>query len=117
MKIFVLVFVLFISAHAESFITKMEYAKMLYSNPRGIGCILCHGKKGEGSIIAKYKNKGKVKELRAPAINKLSKKKFFKALRGSNSVMPRYFLTKDEIEVLYFYVTSEVKKEKYDNRK
>ena len=81
---------------------------MLYSNPRGIGCILCHGKRGEGSIIAKYKDKGKQKELIAPAINKLSKKKFFKALSSSNSVMPKYFLTKDEIEVLYFYVTSEV---------
>lgn len=108
MRLFVFAMLLLISANAESFITKMEYAKMLYSNPRGIGCILCHGKKGEGSVIAKYKNKGKVKELIAPPINKLSKKKFFKALRGSNSVMPRYFLTKDEIEVLYFYVTSEV---------
>ena len=81
---------------------------MLYSNPRGIGCISCHGERGEGSIIAKYKHKGEEKELVAPAINSLSKKKFFKALKGSDSVMPKYFLTKDEIEVLYFYVTSEV---------
>jgi len=60
-------------------------------------------------VIAKYKDKGKQKELVAPAINSLSKKKFFNALQGSNSsVMPKYFLTNNEIEVLYFYVTSEV---------
>lgn len=81
---------------------------MLYSNPRGIGCISCHGKRGEGSIIAKYKHKGKQKELKAPAINTLSKERFFKALKGSDSVMPKYFLTNSEIEALYFYVTSEV---------
>ncbi|WP_425426686.1 c-type cytochrome [Sulfurospirillum arcachonense] len=97
-----------ISLKAEDFITKMEYAKMLYSNPRGIGCISCHGKKGEGSVLAKYKHKGKQKELVAPAINSLSKRKFFAAFKKSNSVMPKYFLTKKEIEVLYFYVTSEV---------
>ena len=83
---------------------------MLYSNPRGIGCISCHGERGEGSIIAKYKSRGKQKELRAPAINSLSKQRFFSALQKSNSVMPKYFLTNEEIEVLYFYVTSEVSK-------
>jgi len=110
MKIFVCVFLTLISLKAEDFITKMEYAKMLYSNPRGIGCILCHGKRGEGSVIAKYKHEGKQKELIAPAINELSKKKFFKALQKSNSVMPKYFLTNNEIDALYFYVTSEVNK-------
>ena len=108
MKVFVCILLLLISLRAEDFITKMEYAKMLYSNPRGIGCILCHGKRGEGSVIARYKHNGKQKELVAPAINKLSKKRFFKALQSSNSVMPKYFLTNSEIEVLYFYVTSEV---------
>ncbi len=108
MKSFVCIFLMFFSLEAEDFITKMEYAKMLYSNPRGIGCILCHGSRGEGSIIAKYKHKGEQKELRAPAINSLSKKRFFKALSSSDSVMPKYFLTNSEIEALYFYVTSEV---------
>lgn len=108
MKVFICMLVMFVSLNAESFITKMEYAKMLYSNPRGIGCISCHGKRGEGSVIAKYKHKGKQKELVAPAINTLSKERFFKALEDSDSVMPKYFLTNNEIEVLYFYVTSEV---------
>ena len=108
MKVFVCILLLLMSLRAEDFITKMEYAKMLYSNPRGIGCILCHGSRGEGSVIAKYKYKGKQKELKAPAINELSKDKFFKALQDTDSVMPKYFLTNSEIEALYFYVTSEV---------
>ena len=108
MKIFICIFLMLISLKAEDFITKMEYAKMLYSNPRGIGCILCHGSKGEGSVIAKYKDRGEEKELVAPAINKLSKARFFKALIKSDSVMPKYFLTNSEIDALYFYVTSEV---------
>ncbi len=106
MRVFVCILLLFVSLKAEDFITKMEYAKMLYSNPRGIGCILCHGKRGEGSVIARYKSKGKEKELVAPPINKLSKDKFFKALQNSDSVMPNYFLVDSEIEALYFYVTS-----------
>ena len=28
---------------------------MLYKNPRGVGCDKCHGEKGEGSLIVKYK--------------------------------------------------------------
>lgn len=108
MKFFVPLFLFISSMLAEDFITKMEYAKMLYSNPRGIGCNQCHGEKGEGMVIAKYKSKGKPKELRAPSINTLKKEKFFKSLESSHSVMPNYFLTKNEIEILYFYVTSEV---------
>lgn len=108
MRFFLLFCMLFLSLFAEDFITKMEYAKMLYSNPRGIGCNLCHGEKGEGSVIAKYKSKGQIKELKAPSITNLDKKRFEKALSKSDSVMPRYYLTKNEIEILYFYVTSEV---------
>ena len=108
MKTVIFLFFIFISLHAEDFITKMEYAKMLYSNPRGIGCNLCHGTRGEGSVIAKYKRKGKKMELIAPAIDSLSKKRFVKGLEISDSIMPKYFLTKNEIEMLYFYVTSEV---------
>jgi hypothetical protein len=108
MKIFIFIFAIVVSLNAEDFITEMEYAKMLYSNPRGIGCNLCHGPKGEGSVIAKYKDRGIAKELVAPAINSLSKDKFYKAFKNTSSVMPKYFLTKKEIDVLYLYVTSEV---------
>ncbi|MFV0480761.1 MAG: c-type cytochrome [Campylobacteraceae bacterium] len=102
MRLFLFVFQVF----AEDFITKMEYSKLLYSNPRGIGCNKCHGEFGEGSLIAKYKHKGEAKELIAPRINNLSKDKFFQAiLNPKSSVMPNYSLTKEEIESLYNYVS------------
>lgn len=110
MRVFFIVFLLCFSVFGEDFITKMEYAKMLYVNPRGIGCDECHGKKGEGMIIARYKAKGKPKVLRAPAINALKKEIFSQALHKPHKVMPTYFLTDKEIDVLYFYVTSEANK-------
>jgi hypothetical protein len=88
----------------------MEYAKMLYANPRGIGCNKCHGNTGKGSVIAHYKVKGAKITLRAPAINDIKKEKFFKALKKTHKVMPTYFLTDTEIDILYFFVTSEVGK-------
>ena len=38
----------------NSFITKYEYGKMLYANPRGISCIKCHGKDAKGKKIATF---------------------------------------------------------------
>jgi len=95
---------------SEDFISKMEYAKMLYSNPRGIGCNKCHGEKGEGAIISKYILKGKETTLSAPALSNVSKERFFQALTSPHKVMPTYFLTWQEIDSLYYYVSSEVKK-------
>ncbi len=109
MRTFILVLLLAMSLKAEDFITKMEYAKMLYSNPRGIGCVSCHGPRGEGSIIARYKHRGEERELIAPAINSLTLKEFFEGIRDSDSVMPEYFLTDGEIKALHYFVTSEVK--------
>lgn len=83
---------------------------MLYSNPRGIGCNKCHGEKGEGSIIAEYMHKNKKVRLEAPTITNLSKERFFHALTTQHKVMPTYFLTWQEIDSLYYYVSSEVKK-------
>jgi len=99
-----------VSLRSEDFITKMEYAKMLYSNPRGIGCNKCHGEKGEGTIISQYTLKGKTVVLEAPNITNLSKERFFHALTTQHKVMPTYFLTWQEIDSLYYYVSSEVKK-------
>ncbi|WP_187648242.1 c-type cytochrome [Nitrosophilus labii] len=103
----VLLFILLISLFADdSFITRYEYAKMLYENPRGIGCQHCHGVKGEGSIIAKYKDKKGVKYLKAPDIRDVDYKRFYKKLnsRKIKSAMPSYFLTRSEIKTLYYYI-------------
>ena len=97
------------------FITKTEYAKMLYLNPRGIGCAKCHGAKGEGSLISKYKhfdkqtNKTVDDELRAPKINDIDFESFKAALTKPKGVMPSYFWTDEETTILYEYITNQMK--------
>ncbi len=116
-SLFLLIFALFIQAD-ESFISDREYAKMLYKNPRGIGCDKCHGERGEGKIIAKYfikkrDSKKKIaKELKAPKINNISKIEFFKSFKKRHKVMPTYFLTAKEIESLYYYIKNQKKGKK-----
>ena len=91
----------------ESFITAQEYGKHLYENPRGIGCIKCHGKKGEGSIIAKYEHQGEKKVLKTDEIISISYEDFLKAMKKPKSVMPKYFLTQEEYQALYAYIQGE----------
>jgi hypothetical protein len=87
-----------------SFITPFEYSSQLYKNPRGIGCHLCHGDYGEGKVVAKYKHENKIKVFAGPVINNLNFKNFYKVLISRTRGMPRYFLTKKEIQALYFYL-------------
>ena len=99
----VLFFPLYLFANA-TFITPIEYASQLYKNPRGIGCHKCHGENGEGMLIAKYSHKNKIKEFRPPSIRGLSFKKFYNALSVRKKGMPRYFLTRKEVEALFLYL-------------
>jgi len=112
--IFTLFFLLGLQAD-DSFITNIEYAKMLYQNPRGIGCDKCHGIYGEGKILAKYKKNGKVLYLKSPKINAVSKEDFFKSFKSRHKIMPKYFLTYQEINTLYFYL-QQIKKRKIKKR-
>jgi hypothetical protein len=89
---------------ADSFITAQEYAKHLYKNPRGIGCDKCHGSKGQGTVIANYLHKGKRKVLKTESITHLNFDQFKAALEGKRGVMPKYFLTLNEIKTLYDYL-------------
>ncbi len=114
-RYFFLLFPAFLYAKS-SFITEMEYSSLLYQNPRGIGCHKCHGLKGEGKLIAKYKETKHLKEgekvitikipkeFRAPAINRLTYSEFKKALNSTIRGMPKYYLTEKEIKALYFYL-------------
>lgn len=95
----------------DSFITPQEYADQLYHNPRGIGCHLCHGEKGEGRVIARYEEKGEMKTFAAPPINRVDFSHFEKALIGRTKGMPRYFLTADERRALYRYLHPETTKD------
>ncbi len=100
-------------ANAESsFITQEEYSTQLYHSPRGIGCHLCHGERGEGKIIAKYKHKNHLKDFKGSAINKLSYSEFYAALTQRHRGMPRYFLIEDEIKALYYYLEQKNKPKK-----
>ncbi len=98
---------------SSSFITDMEYASQLYKNPRGIGCQHCHGEKGEGKLIANYIHKKEKKSFSGPKIHTLSFNAFHEALNNQKRGMPRYFLTKKEIQALYLYLqeSNQVEKE------
>lgn len=103
----ILICIIFINLYGEdSFITPIEYGQMLYENPRGIGCVNCHGKRGEGKLIADYSHKQKEKRLKGPQINNLSFKKFLQALQEPTKVMPKYYLTQSEIQAIYKYLES-----------
>ncbi|CAD7287019.1 hypothetical protein LMG7974_00201 [Campylobacter majalis] len=110
MRLVLFLFFLIYFGFGADFITKTEYAKMLYKNPRGIGCNLCHGEKAEGKIISKYLQKDRKtkqnlqKELVTPPINNISLDRFKQALSNPKSVMPSYFLTDEEILILYEYI-------------
>ncbi len=94
----------------ESFISNDEYAKMLYKNPRGIGCNKCHGENGEGKEISSYiSGKNKI-SLIGPRINNLSMWQFKKALRKGKRLMPEYFLTDEEKAHLYYYLIKQNRK-------
>jgi len=111
----------------DSFITKKEYGKMLYNNPRGISCKKCHGTNAKGKVIAKFKHIGKettynctVKTYDITNIsfvnfkyklnpnNKLKKIEFTKDQVCEKMIyghiMPKYFLTDDELNSLYYYI-------------
>lgn len=90
---------------ADDFITKDEYAKMLYHNPRGVGCHKCHGENGKGMELGRYKDGNKTIVIKAPNIKKLPFKRFKEALEDSqHKFMPQYFLTDKEMKMLYYYL-------------
>lgn len=110
MRFFFLIFFFMLTLFAkdrDSFITAEEYAQHLYENPRGIGCIKCHGKRGEGMIISSYKHQDEVKVLKTAEINSLNYEAFRSALQSRRGIMPKYFLTSSEIKALFDYLHKE----------
>jgi len=110
MKYIILIFIPLYLMGEATFITPIEYASQLYKNPRGIGCQHCHGDNGEGKLVATYVHKKEKKEFRGPAINGMDFKKFHKSMNIRKRGMPRYFLTKKEIQALYLYLNQEKQK-------
>jgi len=106
-KVFLALFIVFQLYGATSFITKEEYAASLYHNPRGIGCQMCHGERGEGHRIARYKDKGEKKIFEGKAIHKIPFSEFYTRVNSKIIGMPRYYLTDVEIQTLYYYLHRE----------
>ena len=111
----------------NSFITKFEYGKMLYNNPRGIGCTSCHGEDAKGKKIIDFKQEHdkkiyncvlsvpnikdidydtfseKVNSKKNPNV-KFEKEQVCEKLLHYANVMPTYFLVEEEIEAIYYYI-------------
>jgi len=111
----------------NSFITKYEYGKMLYKNPRGIGCNNCHGNDARGKKIVEFKHTKNDKEyfcsLIAPDIKYVKYDVFLKKVNSKRNenlkftkeqvcdkliykanIMPTYFMVEEEIEAIYYYI-------------
>jgi mono/diheme cytochrome c family protein len=93
----------------EEFISYYEYGEMLYKNPRGVACAACHGDRGEGKKIARYREEdGKKKTLEAPEIRNVSFERFRLPFtpqgHSRKDIMPAYFLTDEEIRAIYDYI-------------
>ena len=112
----------------NSFITKYEYGKMLYNNPRGIGCNSCHGDDARGRKMVDFKHQLLEKKvynctLVIPDIKsidyetfslkvntkkninlKFEKEQVCEKLIHYANVMPTYFLVEEEIEAIFYYI-------------
>ena len=89
----------------EDFISHYDYGQMLYDNPRGIGCVKCHGKMGEGIEIASYRDKNSTRvSLKGSDIRYVELKDMIKSLKSRHKIMPNYYLTIKEVKAIYDYL-------------
>ncbi len=91
-------------SESESFISEYEYGQMLYNNPRGVSCSQCHGKSGEGQVIVQYKKSLGKEAIRGADIRKKTLHEMIKSVNAYHKVMPRYYLTDDEVKAIYGYL-------------
>ncbi len=88
----------------EDFISHYEYGEMLYNNPRGVSCSQCHGDKGEGEVIVKYQDEEGEKVITGSDIRRESLSTMTSSLNNSHMIMPRYYLTDEEVKAIYDYI-------------
>ncbi len=102
-KRLLLIVPLFLGAD-EDFISHYEYGEMLYNNPRGVSCAQCHGKSGEGRVIVEFRDIHGKEKLKGPDIRLVSLEKMIKSINSYHPVMPRYYLTDEEVKTIYDYL-------------
>ncbi|MCB4747284.1 MAG: cytochrome c [Sulfurovum sp.] len=88
----------------EDFISHYEYGQMLYNNPRGVSCAQCHGKSGEGKVIVSFWDTDGKKALKGPDIRLNTLKQMITSVNIYHPVMPHYYLTDEEVKVIYDYL-------------
>ncbi len=95
----------FVMLHAgEDFISHYEYGEMLYNNPRGISCAQCHGEDGSGTIIFELKEKHITNTISGSDIRKKSLDRMIESVNGYHEIMPRYYLTDEEVKAIYDFI-------------
>ncbi len=104
MKRLLLILIPFILSAQEDFISHYEYGEMLYANPRGVSCAQCHGNSGEGRVIVSYKDVDGKQVLSGADIRKKSLKEMIYSVNSYHKVMPRYYLTDEEVKAIYDYL-------------
>ena len=107
MKVLWLLFTLLLCAEdnvTESFISDYEYGEMLYNNPRGVSCSECHGDKGEGKTIVQYQDIHGKEAIKGADIRKNTLQEMITSVSAYHKVMPRYYLTDDEVKAIYEYL-------------
>jgi len=103
LKIVSLLFPLLLLADSD-FISDFEYGQMLYHNPRGISCAACHGNHGEGKKIVTYKEHNVSRTIAGPDIRKKSLEEIESVVARNHPIMPKYYLTHEEVVALYNYL-------------
>jgi mono/diheme cytochrome c family protein len=103
MRVLWLLFPLLLSGQ-EDFISHYEYGEMLYNNPRGVSCSQCHGKMGEGKVIVQYQDIDEKKVLKGADIRTKTLKEMITSVNSYHKVMPRYYLTDEEVKAIYDYL-------------
>jgi len=100
---------------SESFLSSVEYGRMLYQQPRGISCAQCHGEAGKGGqkIVKYYDKKKNPKLLRGINITNYSLKDLKASLNNEyrennqtkrHKIMPMYYLNREETQAIFDYL-------------
>ncbi|MBD3789430.1 MAG: cytochrome c [Campylobacterales bacterium] len=94
----------------EDFISHYEYGEMLYNNPRGVSCAQCHGEDGSGTMIVSLKDANGVNEIVGADIRQKTFEEIVQSLNGYHEIMPRYYLTDEEVKAIYDFLKKKNKR-------